>query len=94
MQIMINTRQCPCRTLNDECSLSNDDCYEDDVCSFCPLIGNGGVKLPKGHGRLIYADDVKENLRKWIGYLDSDMIERLNIAIDKHIPTIIEGEEE
>lgn len=26
-----------------------------------------GTSLPKGHGRLIDADDVKENHRRWIG---------------------------
>lgn len=51
-----------------------------------------GTPLPKGHGRLIDADDVKENHRKWIGYLDEDMIARLNIAIDKYVPTIIEAD--
>lgn len=50
--------------------------------------------LPKGHGRLIDADDVKENHRRWIGYLDEDMIARLNIAIDKHVPTIIEADKD
>ena len=53
MQIVISTMQCPCRTLNDECSVNGRECYEDDICSLCPLIMNGGVKLPKGHGRLI-----------------------------------------
>ena len=52
-----------------------------------------GTPLPKNHGRLIDADDVKENHRRWLGYLDTDMIERLNIAIDNHVPTIIEGSE-
>ena len=53
-----------------------------------------GTPLPKGHGRLIDADDVKENHRRWIGYLDEDMIARLNIAIDKHVPTIVEADKE
>lgn len=50
--------------------------------------------LPKGHGKLINADDVKANHKRWTGYLDDDMITRLNIAVDKHIPTIIEADEE
>lgn len=53
-----------------------------------------GEMLPKGHGRLIDADDVKKNHEKWIGYLDEDMIARLNIAIDNHVKTIIEAESE
>lgn len=53
-----------------------------------------GIPLPKGHGRLIDAEDVKNNHEKWIGYLDDDMIARLNIAVDKHIPTIIEADKE
>lgn len=56
MQIVIDTMQCPCRTLNDECDISGGECYEDDIYSPCPLIRNGGIKLPKGHGRLIDAD--------------------------------------
>lgn len=56
-------------------------------------IANGTV-LPKGHGRLIDADKVKENHERWIGYLDEDMITRLNIAVDKHIPTVIEADKE
>ena len=52
MQIVIDTRQCPCRTLNDECDISGHECYEDDICSSCPLIMNGGIKLPKNHGDL------------------------------------------
>ena len=53
-----------------------------------------GTPLPKGHGRLIYADDVKENHRKWLGYIDEDMVTRLNIAVDKFVPTIIEADKE
>ena len=37
---------------------------------------------------------VKENHERWIGYLDEDMITRLNIAVDKHIPTVIEADKE
>lgn len=66
MQIMIDTRQCTCRTLNDECYISNKECYEDDVCSSCPLIRNGGVKLPKGHGRLI-TEPAEEEIAETIG---------------------------
>lgn len=51
-----------------------------------------GTPLPKGHDRLIFAEDVKENHERWLGYLDGDMIARLNIAIDKHVPTIIEAD--
>lgn len=39
---------------------------------------------------LCYKEDVKKNHEKWIGYLDEDMIARLNIAVDKHIPTFTE----
>ena len=69
MEIVINTKQCPCRTLNYECYISSDDCFEDDICSTCPLIRTGGVKLPKGHGDLIDRKAVIENgLRK--GFCD------------------------
>ena len=53
MQIVIDTRYCPCRTLKDECGIGDDECCEDDIYAWCPLIRNGGVKLPKGHGDLI-----------------------------------------
>ena len=57
------------------------------------VIANGTL-LPEGHGRLIDAEDVKNNHEKWLGYLDEDMIARLNIAVDNHIPTIIEADKE
>lgn len=50
------------------------------------------AKLPKKHGRLVDAEDVKENHQRWLGYIDQDMINRLNMAIDRHIPTILEKE--
>ncbi len=40
--------------------------------------------------RLIDANAVKENHEKWIGYLDDDMIGRMNFAIDHHVPTVLE----
>ena len=49
-----------------------------------------GVILPKGHGKLVDVEDVKNNIRKWRGYLDEDMMGRINFAMDHHIPTIIE----
>ena len=72
----------------------NDDNYENIIrwystTLYCAI--KEGIVLPKGHDRLVYAEDVKENHRKWIGYLDGDMIARLNIAIDKYVPTIIEA---
>lgn len=51
-----------------------------------------GTPLPEGHGRLIDAEDVKNNHEKWLGYLDEDMIARLNIAVDNHVKTIIEAD--
>ena len=53
-----------------------------------------GTPLPKGHGRLVDVEDVKDNIRKWRGYLDEDMIGRINFAMDNHIPTIIESNKE
>ena len=40
---------------------------------------------------LISRKAVKENHQKWLGYLDEDMIARLDIAVDKHIPSAFEG---
>ena len=67
--------------------------YEVEVMDMLLKVFKESTPLPKNHGRLIDADDVKENHRRWLGYLDTDMIERLNIAIDNHVPTIIEGSE-
>lgn len=39
--------------------------------------------------RLIDADAVKENHKRWIGYLDDDMIGRMNFAIDHHVSTVL-----
>ena len=39
--------------------------------------------------RLIDANAVKENHKRWIGYLDDDMIARMNFAIDHHVPTVL-----
>lgn len=39
--------------------------------------------------RLIDANAVKENHERWIGYLDDDMIGRMNFAIDHHVPTVL-----
>lgn len=71
----------------------NDDNYENIIrwystTLYCAI--KEGIVLPKGHDRLIYANDVKQNHKRWLGYLDEDMIARLNIAIDKYVPTIIE----
>ena len=56
-------------------------------------IKNGTI-LPKGHGKLVDVEDVKDNIEKWRGYLDEDMIGRISYAMDHHIPTIIEADEE
>ena len=53
-----------------------------------------GIPLPKGHGDLCDKEDVKANHHKWLGYLDEDMITRLNIAVDRHIKTLIKGSKE
>ena len=39
--------------------------------------------------RLINANAVKENHKRWLGYLDDDMIGRMNFAIDHHVPTVL-----
>lgn len=51
-----------------------------------------GTILPKGHGKLVDVEDVKDNIRKWRGYLDEDMMYRINFAMEHHIPTIIESD--
>lgn len=55
MQLVFDTRCCPCRTENSECELTNEDCFIDEVADVCPFIKNG-TPIPKGHGRLIDGD--------------------------------------
>lgn len=61
-----------------------------DMVSLLTIIENG-TPLQKGHGKLVDVEDVKDNIRKWRGYLDEDMIGRINFAMDHHIPIIIEA---
>ena len=94
MQIVIDTMQCPCRTLNDKCDISGGECYEDDICSPCPLIRNGGIKLPEGHGRLIDEQQIIERFKPvekfkyWCVGTDG----LFNVLSDA--PTIIEADKE
>lgn len=85
MQIVIDTRQCPCRTLNDECDISGHECYEDDICSSCPLIRNGGVKLPKGHGTLKDTDAICKDIISALGVRDENYLLEAEKAIYKRI---------
>jgi hypothetical protein len=68
--------------------------YERETITMIRKAIENGTPLPKGHGDLKDANDIKKNNKRWIGYIDEDMIERLDIAIDKQIPTIIEADEE
>ena len=54
----------------------------------CPL-----VEILTPHGRLVDVEKIKNTIGKFIGYLDEDMITRINIAINKEVPTVIEAEE-
>lgn len=60
-------------------------------CALFDAIKNG-TPLPKGHGKLVDVEDVKNNIRKWRGYLDEDMMARINFTMDNNIPTIIEAD--
>lgn len=51
-----------------------------------------GIPLPKGHGKIVDVEDIKDNIRRWNGYLDEDMISRINFAMEHHIPTIINAD--
>lgn len=98
MKIVIDTRQCPCRTLNDECDINGHECYEDDICSSCPLIRNGGVILPEGHSRLIDANSLIKAIEEKAKRLsNTDTINGLcgAVALIFDAPTIIaEADEE
>lgn len=65
--------------------------YPDVLTSVYAHAIKNGTPLPKGHGDLIDADEVKKDHMRWLGYLDDDMILRLNLAVDK-IQTIIEAD--
>ena len=80
---------------NLDCVISLVDYKIDDVYS--EEMGYANFKyteLPKGHGKLVDVEDVKDNIRKWKGYLDEDMMGRINFAMEHHIPTIIEADKE
>lgn len=74
----------------------NADLFElKDYYDFNSTIGKAiknGTPLPKGHGKLVDIEDVKDNIRKWRGYLDEDMMTRINFTMDNNIPTIIESD--
>lgn len=96
MQIVIDTRYCPCRTLKDECGIGNDECYEDDIYAWCPLIGNGGVKLPKGHGKLFDVNDLLDRigLEDNESNRDENVGEIVTLEDFDYIPTIIPADAE
>lgn len=45
------------------------------------------------HGRLIQECDVFQELDRFAGYLDEDMITRIKKGIFLHVPTVIQAEE-
>ena len=54
MKLITDTDYCPVRNFDDVCSLCNCECISGETLTDdCPLIRNGGIPLPKGHGRLI-----------------------------------------
>ena len=53
-----------------------------------------GIVLPKGHGKLVDVEDVKRNHKRWLGYIDDDMISRMNYTIENHIPILLEADKE
>lgn len=61
------------------------------LCADMNDILQKGIPLPRKHGRLIDADEVKKDHIRWLGYLDEDMIIRLNLAVDK-IPTVLNAD--
>lgn len=40
-KVVLDTQNCPCRSLNDVCCIALKNCYEDDIATSCPLIING-----------------------------------------------------
>ena len=52
-----------------------------------------GTILPKGNGNLIDANDLKDQIDNFIGYLDEDMIYRIKVIIDK-APIIVGADKE
>ena len=68
-----------------------DFCYTEDVAL---LAIKNGKPLPKGHGRLVDVEDIKRNHKKWLGYIDDDMISRMNYAVENHIPILLKADKE
>lgn len=53
-----------------------------------------GTPLPKGHGRLIDANDIKTVYEKWREYFDKDVKKLLYDLIDKYVSTVVEADKE
>ena len=68
--------------------------YEVETLDMLTDAFSKATPLPKGHGKLVDIEDVKDNIRKWRGYLDEDMMARINFTMDNNIPTIIEADKE
>ena len=64
---------------------------EKDAVTKLEMKIRNGTPLPKGHGRLIDADVLRNDLKQWEGndYCPSDFIDELDDA-----PTIIEADKE
>ena len=78
---------------NLDCVISLVDYKIDDVYS--EEMGYANFKyteLPKGHGKLVDVEDVKNNIRTWRGYLDEHMMANIYFTMDNNIPTIIEAD--
>lgn len=78
-----------------------DDYLYDSICNnpntyttYLQKLIREGTPLPKGHGKLVDVEDVKDNIKKWKGYLDEDMMARINFTMDNNIPIIIQADKE
>lgn len=63
MKLITDTDYCPVRNFDDVCSLCNCECISGETLTDdCPLIRNGGIPLPKGHGDLIDRDELSPKI--------------------------------
>lgn len=79
-------------TMFGECSYNKTGCHD---CEIKVKIRKALEERPQGEwGEWINLDLAKRVIAKFIGYLDEDMIERIQIALEKESKAYMKGEEE
>lgn len=98
MKLIIDTDYCPVRNFDNVCSLCNCECISGEaLIRDCPLIRNGGIPLPKGHGDLIDRNALITELETDYHGTLTESGAHLFVGITNYIddaPTIIEADKE